>query len=288
MASPSAAALHAALALYRARVAAQNRRALDVWVPFIAAAAFDDDPAELEDVEDLRMRSLASLLDVDAAALRSNGVRRPADVLESCGTTETAAAAVVRLYALDGVARDPHLADAERTRLWEEYFSLVLAELRRTCEEEVLDEVAIPEDLVLLAAEADAVVGAGLPNYRAAFQVAFFWGLRDLLDGNRSRVRQRVRRPWELKMATGLGGGWEVGAGWELGEGPGGHFCAVYCRRDGGQGWEWRYTFLSQEDHSSVVFEDVADVLEWYATFNEERVPAVEELSAEDVLMCMF
>ncbi|KAK1622589.1 hypothetical protein BDP81DRAFT_400084 [Colletotrichum phormii] len=169
----------ASLAAYCAFISAQNRRALEVYVPFIAAAV-PDDLEDDDDVEELRLDGLNTLLD---ANLQDFGVSEPIKVL-------TRYDELAPKIGLDGtyVMQDHEGTSDEREATRREYLSIIEENLRRKSREDVRESISIPEDFRVPAGLVDGVVGYGLPVFRNETHPAFWWGCRVYLCPHAERV----------------------------------------------------------------------------------------------------
>lgn len=123
---------------YRTHVAAQNRRALGIYVPFVANAQFDE--ADAEEDDDGALDELAPRLRLDGTMVMPN-------------------------------------AEEERAPRRHQYLSAVETALRATSLEEVRPALSVPQEFRALAEHVDALPGPGLPVYRGRHQVAFWSGL---------------------------------------------------------------------------------------------------------------
>ncbi|ROW00355.1 hypothetical protein VMCG_07286 [Cytospora schulzeri] len=265
----------AALNEYRSYIAAESRRALDIFVPFITNAQepeegdFEDD----FDVEKQRMEVLKQLIGYDTV-LDNDGITAPAELLERYDD-------LAPRLGLDGTFIID--ADDERSRKQDEYFSAIEEALKLKCIEEVRGMIAIPEEFRSLAEHVDGLHGPGLEYWRSKFQYAAWWGLIEDCE----MYSRRVKTPDELTQWLSMTDmGWTIGGGWELGEGPDAILFAVYCRRPEDDGWGWRYV-LSRE-YGEELFETIPEVLVWNAHFREHDLSKIPEFGEDDMWCLMF
>lgn len=263
-----------ALNEYQSYVAAENRRALDIYIPFITNAQepkegdFDDD----FDVDKQRMEVLKRLIG-DDDVLDKEGITAPAELLDRYDD-------LMPRLGLDGT----FVIDAdERPRKQDEYFSAIEEALKQKCIEEVRGMISIPEEFRSLAEHVDGLHGPGLEYWRSNFQYAAWWGLIEDCE----TYSARVKTPDELThWLTITSMGWAVGGGWDLGKGPDAGLFAVYCRRPEDDGWGWRY--VMSWECGEEVFETIPEVLAWYAHFREQDMSEIPEFDEEDMWVLMF
>ncbi|KAK1544794.1 hypothetical protein CPAR01_02296 [Colletotrichum paranaense] len=259
------------LAAYRSFISTQNRRALDVYVPFIATAV-PDDLEDDEDVEELRLDGLNTLLDT---TIKDFGVSEPSEIL-------TRFDELAPRIGLDGtyVMQEHEGTSEERDAIRREYLSVIEESLKRKSRENVREAISIPEDFRVLAKLVDGIVGYGLPVFRNRAHPAFWWGCRDDLCPH----ADRVMTPEDLTQHAGLPEGWQIAGGWAPGTGPDANFSIVYSRESDEDPWKWRYT-LSTLDHGLHIFETIPEFLAWYAHFRQsDEVPRPDELDANSLL----
>ncbi|KAF4776753.1 hypothetical protein HER10_EVM0008624 [Colletotrichum scovillei] len=231
------------LAAYRSFISTQNRRALDVYVPFIAAAV-PDDLEDDEDVEELRLDGLNTLLDTN---LKDFGVSEPSE---------------------------------ERDAIRREYLSVIEENLKRKSREDVRKTISIPEDFRVLAGLVDGIVGYGLPVFRNRSHPAFWWGCRDDLRPH----AERVMTPEDLAQHAGLPECWQIAGGWAPGTGPDANFSIVYSRDSDEDPWKWRYTLSTLDHglHIFEMIPEFLAWYAHFRQFDE--VPGPDELDANDLL----
>lgn len=263
----------ASLAAYRSFIAEQNRRVLEAYVPFIATA----EPDELEDDEDinqLRLEALDSLLDTTLADF---GVSEPNEVL-------TRYDELAPKIGADGTYVMHEGSHEEREAKRREYLHEIEKNLKLKSREDVWETISIPEDFRILAGLVDGVLGYGIPFWRNATQPAFWLGCRRYLGSYASTVMT----PEELEEYAGLGSSWQIAGGWTPGTGPGANFSILYCRECGEDAWQWRYTLCTAVDGEHT-FETIPDFLAWYTRFGkDDEVPDIHDLNANRVLRCDF
>lgn len=257
------------LAAYRSFIAAQNRRALEVYVPFIASAV-PDDLEDDEDVEELRLDGLNTLLDT---TLQDFDVSEPREVL-------TRYDELAQKIGLDGTYMMHEGTPDGREAARREYLSVIEQNLRQKSREDVRKTISIPEDFRVLAGLVDGILGYGLPAFRNEAQPAFWWGCRD----DQGPHAERVMTPEELTEHANLPECWQIAGGWAPGTGPDANFSIVYSRKSDEDAWKWRYTLSTAVDGLQV-FETIPEFLAWYTHFGEsDEVPGPNELNAERLL----
>lgn len=295
----------AALDEYRAHIASENRRALEIYIPQITNAKEPDgdgsrcSPPSL-DADRQRMDMLKHLIGDNTNVLDGAGVSSPAGLLERYD--ELAA----RL-GLDGVFHHLPVRDADADdndddapgerarRRRDEYFSAVEEGLRRECMdlEEVRSMISVPEEVRVLAGHVDGLRGPGLAYWRDMHQFSAWWGLMGEDAEDREAYGGRVKSPSTLAGWLGRSDdddtGWTVGGGWDMGSGPDACLLAVYCRpgvREGGGAWGWRYFLLSEYAGGESVFETIPQLLAWHARFfrpDVSRFPDFDDSSIWDL-----
>ncbi|KAK1997922.1 hypothetical protein LX36DRAFT_51534 [Colletotrichum falcatum] len=263
--------IEASLAKYRSYIAAENRRALEVYVPFFATAVPDD--LEDDDIEQLRLDGLNSLLDTD---LKHFDITEPSELL-------TRYDELAPKTGLDGtymlLEHEGTLDEREATR--REYLSIIEENLKAKSREDVRETISIPEEFRVLAGLVDGIVGFGLPLFRNMAQPAFWWGCRDT-DGY--SYAKRVMTPEELTEHADLPRCWQIAGGWAPGTGPDANFSIIYSRHSDDDPWKWRYTISTALDGTHI-FETIPEFLAWYTHFGEDdEVPDPSELNANRLL----
>ncbi|KAK1716042.1 hypothetical protein CaCOL14_001348 [Colletotrichum acutatum] len=261
----------ASLAAYCSFISAQNRRALEIYVPFIATAV-PDDLEDDDEVEELRLDGLNTLLDTN---LKDLGVSDPGEILARFDE-------LAPKIGLDGtyVMQEHEGTSEERDAIRREYLFVIEESLKRKSREDVRDSISIPEDFRALAGLVDGIVGYGLPVFRNRAHPAFWWGCRDDLCPHAGRVMT----PEDLTQHAALPECWQIAGGWAPGTGPDANFSIVYSRESDEDPWKWRYT-LSTLDHGLQIFERIPEVLAWYAHFRQsDEVPGPDELDANTLL----
>ncbi|OHF03304.1 hypothetical protein CORC01_01357 [Colletotrichum orchidophilum] len=259
----------ASLTAYRSFIAAQNRRVLEVYVPFIATAVPDDLDGD-EDIKELRLEGLNMLLDT---TLQGFDVSEPSEVL----TRYDELAPKIGLdgtYVLHEGTPDEHEA-ARRA-----YLSVIEENLKKKSREDVAETISIPEDFRVLAGLVDGIVGYGLPVFRNETQPAFWWGCRD----DQGPHAETVMTPEALTEHANLPECWQIAGGWAPGTGPDANFSIVYSRESDEDAWKWRYTLSTAEDGLQI-FETIPEFLAWYTHFGEcDEMPGPNELNVDRLL----
>ncbi|KAJ9165749.1 hypothetical protein NKR19_g2 [Coniochaeta hoffmannii] len=184
--------IKSALEAYRSHIAANNRRALERLIPFIAnwvpnREDYNEDDILEDEVPRYRLKCLSSLIGFGSIVSKLSD---PTDVL-------TRWEELMPLLELDGVnrlrfpgfeedededgVRHPvaALADQKYRELkFNEYVAVVEAALRDRVLEEARGAVAFPEELrILFELGVDGLSGAGLAKWQGQFGCAFWIGL---------------------------------------------------------------------------------------------------------------
>lgn len=274
--------IRSALDAYRSHIAAQNRLALEIYIPAIANWVPNED-FELDEDEVLprKLEALSGVLgDWD---LEDAGVSEPTELL-------TRYEELVPVLDLDGVGRirqhnlrQDGAGDKEfRARQIEEYFTVIEAALKERSLEEVRGTIAVPEELrILCDLGVDSLHGPGLGRYRSQVQTAFWDGPGEVP----ARLVERVRDPGDLESHAGLGLFDElvIAGGWEIGDGNYATCCTVFCRKVDEKEFAWRYTFTEEGDFR--IFDTIPQLLEWYKSLREERLDHVRDDAADEETM---
>jgi len=286
--------IKSALEAYRSHIAANNRRALERLIPFIAnwvpnREDYNEDDILEDEVPRYRLKCLSSLIGFGSIVSKLSD---PTDVL-------TRWEELMPLLELDGVnrlrfpgfeedededgVRHPvaALADQKYRELkFNEYVAVVEAALRDRVLEEARGAVAFPEELrILFELGVDGLSGAGLAKWQGQFGCAFWVGLGQEPIGD---VAIRVVGPdtemgrwggtiWREFNATDevKEDEWVVAGGWGIGIGCDAQTCcAVFCRRRSDEEeFAWKYTINCEYD--SRVFDTVPQVFEYYRDFEQ-------------------
>lgn len=270
----SPAEILAALNEYRSYIAAGNRRALDIFIPFITKAqepAAGDFGIEF-DVDKQRIEVLKHLIG-DREILDKEGITAPAELLDRYDD-------LAPRLGLDGTFV---IDNGERTRKQDEYFSAIEEALKQKSLEEVRGMISIPEEFRSLAEHVDGLYGPGLGYWRSINQFAAWWGLIE--DGE--IYSARVKTPDELNSWIYLtDNGWTVGGGWDLGTGQDVKLFAVYCRMPEDNSWGWRY--VASWEGNEEVFETIPEVFKWHTHFCEQDISQIPEFDEDDMWELMF
>lgn len=154
MATPSTPApspVRAALDTYRTHVAEHNRLTLEVYLPVLANAEFDEGDDD-RDIAEVRLESLGTLLGVSVDELARLGITAPLDVLDRYDE-------LVPRLGLDGTDGVHDAKEGASKR--REYISGINNALREKSLEEVRETISIPEEFRELTELVDSVVGSG-------------------------------------------------------------------------------------------------------------------------------
>lgn len=313
--------IKSALDAYRSYIAANNRRALERFIPVIVNWVPNEDFEEDERSDDRfilrhKLKSLTyRLLEFGAIVLKFSD---PTDVLTRWDE-------LVPLLELDGVNRlrlpgneeddenteegddddeeddgTPQpvavLADQQYRELkFNEYVTAVEAALKDRVLEEARDSVAFPEELrVLFELGVDGLCGPGLAGLRAMSGCDFWIGLgKEPIED----VVARVGGPGDGLEPWG-GTKWQVfdrpddngdqdfviAGGWGIGSGLNAQSCcAVFCRRKDEEEFAWWYTI--SDEYAAFAFDTIPKLLDYYKDYQQTAFDGdVDELAHEEYL----
>ncbi|KAI0833089.1 hypothetical protein F5Y06DRAFT_301349 [Hypoxylon sp. FL0890] len=133
-----------------------------------------------------------------------------------------------------------------------------------------------PADLAVGLQHVDSLEGPGWHKYREEHESVIFFeewvGLDDLTEES---AAERVRAASEIiDQTVGLWADYEIAGGRACGEKGNEVTCyAVYSRPRGAgeeRNWSWRYV-VCPEQFGTHVFENMAELLEWYKSYSEPR-----------------
>lgn len=280
-----------ALEVYCSHIAAQNRQALELYIPLIANAEPPED-AEIPKDEVLpeRLVSLSQLLDapIDVILRSIENLGQNPGIVSEPTEVLTRYEELVPLLGLDGVDRirknrpgEEDESDKEhRALMVNEYFTGIETALKEHSLEEVRDTITIPEELRILSElGVDCLHGPGLGLFRSRHQVTFWLGPGEY--GAPASYSARVQDPDTMSYHSGLDNKneWVVAGGWDMGCAPDYAFCAaVFCRRVDEEDFAWRYTLSLEGDWR--VFDTIPELLAWYKEFNVESLDWIRDLVA--------
>ncbi|CZR69156.1 uncharacterized protein PAC_19056 [Phialocephala subalpina] len=134
-----------------------------------------------------------------------------------------------------------------------------------------------PPDLEYLCTLVSAVTGPGLARYRERRQTDFISSIEEYgLEYMTEYVivpNQDNEEGGGDSHLMGLWEDWKIAVAFKIGAGPqdsewGGSY-ALYCRREDGEEWKWRYGVHDGDWHSDV-YDSVEEFLGFYAHFNEQ------------------
>ncbi|KAK9792918.1 putative Knr4/Smi1-like domain-containing protein [Seiridium cardinale] len=256
-----------ALTEYRNHIAAHNRRALEIYVPFAENSNPSDDMGlDDEEIAEARMDFMEHLVgDVRG----QDGLETPRDVLSRYDE-------LVPSLGLDGTLSLPE-NNEESMRKQDEFFSAIEDTLKARSLEEVRDSIEFPRQLGTLAKQVGGLSGAGLPGSQNVDRVPFWWGLSETQE----QYAARVKGPADFKDIVGLSG-WEIAGGWESGSGQDADCWVLYCRKSKNDPWGWRYA-VDMRDMGLEIFDTVPELLRWYKSFREPDLSRIPEYNESDV-----
>ncbi|KAI6081463.1 hypothetical protein F4821DRAFT_26315 [Hypoxylon rubiginosum] len=261
-----------ALDEYRTHIAAHNRRALEIYVPWLESITPSED--DLEDMEDGRAeeRKMDFLYQLIGSGAADHGVEKPRDILDRYDE-------LCPLLCLDGTLVRPS-DEAERAWARDRHFRTIEEELKKKALEDVRDTITVPAEMLVLAEHVDSLHGSGLMDWISEHQVTFWYGPE--WHGS-SYLAETVMTPDEIREGSSLGAeGWEVAAGVECGAGENATAWIAYCRKASTDPWEWRY-FVERLEYRLDVFDTIPDLLRWYKTFREQSLVNLPEYEPQDI-----
>ncbi|KAI8170593.1 hypothetical protein KHU50_005827 [Colletotrichum sp. SAR 10_65] len=172
-----------ALNAYRAHIASQIRKNMELYVEYVLEQLPLDQDWTDEEINDARVQFLEERLGIGEFM---EGVRFPEDVLTHWDE-------IAQLSGLDGtIRRDP----ANGAGILEAYVSHIEEALRENSHEELRDTIKFPAELRVVAEEVHGLIGPGIPYHN--HQQLTFWSLT--MDAS------RVKSPEELEDETCLNG----------------------------------------------------------------------------------
>ncbi|KAI1138323.1 hypothetical protein F5Y05DRAFT_35631 [Hypoxylon sp. FL0543] len=267
--APPLTAVLAALLSYRTHISSLNHRAFSAVVPEVEAAV-PEDPDLFESDEELEEARFEYILGLVGGVVDTRPpITRPSDVLTHWDV-------LAPQLALDGasVYHDASWRDQMR----DAYMRGVLRGLNERCPD-LATTWEFPADLADVLQHVDSLQGPGWYKYRDEHESVIFFegwvhdgGPGDLVE---NVAAGRVRTAGEIIGKTvGIGEDYEIAGGWACGEKGNEASCYVVYgrRRDAGEdrGWSWRYVACLGQ-FGTLVFENVAELLEWYKSYGEPQ-----------------
>jgi hypothetical protein len=269
-----------ALDAYCSYISAQNRQALEFYVPLIINTRPPEDDIDEDEIPQMRLNSLSTLLSASNHVIQRVRDGEPG-LISAPEEVLTRYDELVPWLGLDGVFRFQESGPAFHDRrevCRAEYFDSIERALKEKCLEEVRGTIAIPEELRILAEMGvDGLYGPGLGSYKTKHQAIFWVGPGEKPEYYIARVQTAAKLASDTGLETS---GWVIGGGWKTGEGEGAVCYALYCRRDDEEEFAWRYIVSLEGDQP--MFETLPELLGWYKGFREQKIEDIRAYFSEE------
>ncbi|CAN8104752.1 unnamed protein product [Discula destructiva] len=251
----TAAEIEAALTKWRSINATRNKEHLKIYVDAISNVV--DEEFDEEEMANIRLESLASLLVTSSDSLAADGITTPADFLERFDE-------LAPKYRLDGT-EGGDFTPQERADISNSEFAELVRVLReRAPEGSVRDTITVPEEFTVLARHVLGIVDPDLPNSQSVIGSSL-WAGTPVSD-----IASRVHKPadipvWGADLLMGADVDLEFAVGWCSGWCRDGEFVCVYSREVDGDEWAWRFVWVEIGD--TQVFETIPELFTWYQEY---------------------